>query len=212
MFEAPELLELRWVNISWVAARFAIVLWTAAIAMVAIRTARRIDDAVPDSVVAAVGDDMTIVVLVGVVLLAALFVASLVWSRTVAENTRRLRGRWPSMNRATRVWFYPTVWVALAALTFLRIKVTSDFNPLPAIAAIVFAIVLYCPYSMLHRVFKTLSACGPTERFERRTCSTSPGSGSFGGASRIGRIRSHPTTRASSMRWRGRLSHRPACS
>ena len=88
---------------------------------------------------------MTIVVLVGVVLLAALFAASVVWSRTVAENTRRLRGRWPSLNRATRVWFYPTVWVALAALTFLRIKVTSEFNPLPAIAAIVFAIVPVLP-------------------------------------------------------------------
>ncbi len=161
VFEAPELLALRWVNIAWIAARFAIVLWTAAIAMVAIRTARRIDDAAPDSAIAAVGDDMTIVVLVGVVLLAALFAASVVWSRTVAENTRRLRGRWPSLNRATRVWFYPTVWVALAALTFLRIKVTSEFNPLPAIAAIVFAIVLYCPFSMLHRIFKTLTRVRP---------------------------------------------------
>ena len=192
--------------------KFAVVLWTAAIAMVAIRTARRIDDATPESVIAAVGDDMTIVVLVGVVLLAAVFAASLAWSRTVAENTRRLRGRWPSMDRATRVWFYPTVWVALAALTFLRIKVTSEFNPLPAIAAIVFAIVLYCPFSMLHRIFKTLTrACGPTARFARRICSTSPGSGSSGGVSLIGRIRSHPTTKASSMRWRGRRSRRPAC-
>ena len=167
VFEAPELLELRWVNIAWITARFAIVLWTAAIAMVAIRTARRIDDAAPESVIAAVGDDMTIVVLVGVVLLAALFAASLAWSRTVAENTRRLRGRWPSMNRATRVWFYPTVWVALAALTFLRIKVTSEFNPLPAIAAIVFAIVLYCPFSMLHRVFKTLAPRAARRRDSR---------------------------------------------
>ena len=157
VFEVPELLALRWVSIAWIAARFAIVLWTAAIAAVAIRTANRIDGAAPDGAVAAVGDDMLIVVGVGVVLLAALFGASVLWSRTVAENTRRLRGRWPSLNRATRVWFYPTVWVALAALTFLRIDVTSEFNPLPAMAAIVFAIALYSPFSMLHRIFKTLT-------------------------------------------------------
>jgi hypothetical protein len=161
VFESPELLSLRIVNIAWIAARFAIVLWTSAIALVAIRTAKRIDTAASDDSIAAAGDDMTIVVLVGVVLLAALFVASVMWSRTIAENTRRLRGRWPSLNRATRVWFYPTVWVALAALTFLRIKDTGEFNPLPAIAAIVFAICLYCPYSMLHRVFKTLTRVRP---------------------------------------------------
>ena len=111
--------------------------------------------------IADVGDDMTIVVLVGVVLLVGLFVSSVLWSRTVAENTRRLRGRWPSLNRATRVWFYPAVWVALSALTFLRINVTGEFNPLPAIAAIVFAIGLYCPFAMLHRIFKTLTRVRP---------------------------------------------------
>ena len=143
-------------------------MWTAAIALVAIRTTKRIDDAASDRSIADVGDDMTIVVLVGVLLLVALFAASVLWSRTVAENTRRLRGRWPSLNRATRVWFYPTVWVALAALTFLRIDVTSEFDPLPAIAAIVFAITLYCPYSMLHRIFKTLTRLRPDGRDSRR--------------------------------------------
>jgi hypothetical protein len=161
VFEAPELLPLRLVNVAWIATRFAIVVWTAAIALVAIRTTRRIDGAASDRSIADVGDDMTIVVLVGVILLAALFGASVWWSRTVAENTRRLRGRWPSLNRATRVWFYPTVWVALAALTFLRINVTSEFDPLPAIAAIVFALTLYSPYSMLHRIFKTLTRVRP---------------------------------------------------
>ena len=48
VFEAPELLPLHWVNIAWIAARFAIVLWTAAIAVVAIRTASRIDDGASD--------------------------------------------------------------------------------------------------------------------------------------------------------------------
>ena len=122
VFEAPELMRLRLVNVAWIATRFAIVVWTVAIALVAIRTTRRIDGAASDRSIADVGDDMTVVVLVGVILLAALFGASVWWSRTVAENTRRLRGRWPSLNRATRVWFYPTVWVALAALTFLRIN------------------------------------------------------------------------------------------
>ncbi len=161
VFEVPELLPLRGVNIAWIAARVAIVLWTSAIALVAIRTTNRIDSGASFDAIATVGDDMTIVVLVGVVLLAALFAASVMWSRTVAENTRRLRGRWPSLNRATRVWFYPTVWVALAALTFLRVDVTGEFDPLPAIAAIVFAICLYCPFSMLHRIFKTLTRIRP---------------------------------------------------
>ncbi|HEX4983957.1 MAG TPA: hypothetical protein VFV63_19785, partial [Ilumatobacteraceae bacterium] len=161
VFEAPELLPLRLVNIAWIATRFAIVVWTAAIALVAIRTTRRIDGAASDRAIADVGDDMTAVVSVGVILLAALFGVSVWWSRTVAENTRRLRGRWPSLNRATRVWFYPAVWVALAALTFLRINVTSEFDPLPAIAAVVFALTLYSPYSMLHRIFKTLTRVRP---------------------------------------------------
>lgn len=161
VFEVPELLPLRFVNIAWIATRFAIVLWTASIALVAIRTANRIDGSASDGSIADVGDDMTRVVLVGVLLLAALFAASVWWSRTVAENTRRLRGRWPSLNRATRVWFYPTVWVALAALTFLRINVTGEFDPLPAIAAMVFALTLYSPYSMLHRIFKTLTRVRP---------------------------------------------------
>jgi len=161
VFEVPELLPLRGVNIAWIAARVAIVLWTSAIALVAIRTTNRIDNGASIDAIATVGDDMTIVVLVGVVLLAALFAASVMWSRTVAENTRRLRGRWPSLNRATRVWFYPAVWVALAALTFLRVEVTGEFDPLPAIAAIVFAICLYCPFSMLHRIFKTLTRIRP---------------------------------------------------
>ena len=161
LFEVPVLLPLRAVNIAWIAARFAIVLWTAAIAFVAVRTTNRIDGAASGRSIASAGDDMTIVVLVGVVLLAAAFAASVMWSRTVAENTRRLRGRWPSLNRATRVWFYPTVWVALAALTFLRVEVTGEFNPLPAIAAIVFALTLYSPFSMLHRIFKTLTRVRP---------------------------------------------------
>jgi hypothetical protein len=161
VFEVPELLPLRGVSIAWTAARFAIVVWTAAIAFVAIRTTNRIDAAAPDRSIAAVGDDMTIVVLVGLLLLAALFAASLLWSRVVAENTRRLRGRWPSLNRATRVWFYPTVWVALAALTFLRIDVTAEFDPLPAIAAIVFALTLLRPYAMIQRIFKTLTRVRP---------------------------------------------------
>ena len=45
VFEAPVLLPLRAVNVAWIAARFAIVLWTAAIAFVAIRTTNRIDGA-----------------------------------------------------------------------------------------------------------------------------------------------------------------------
>ena len=63
VFEAPELLPLRWVNIAWTASRFAVVLWTAAIAVVAIRTAHRIDCGASDQTIADVGDDMTIVVL-----------------------------------------------------------------------------------------------------------------------------------------------------
>ena len=198
VFEAPELLPLRWVNIAWTAARFAVVLWTVAIALVAIRTANRIDSGASDQAIADVGDDMTIVVLIGVVLLVGLFVSSVLWSRTVAENTRRLRGRWPSLNRATRVWFYPTVWVALSALTFLRIEVTGEFNPLPAIAAIVFAIGLYCPFSMLHRIFKTLT------RGASRRCD--PG----GLPPRPRRVRGHlvASHRLAGSDHRGRLGHR----
>ena len=150
------------VNIAWIAARFAIVLWTSAIALVAIRTTKRIDDAASDecdrrrrrrhddrgagrracssphcSRRACCGAGRSPRTPAGCVVAGRASIA-----RPASGSTRRSGWRWPrSRSCASR-----------SPASSIRCR-RSPRSCSPS--------CLYCPYSMLHRIFKTLTRVRP---------------------------------------------------
>ena len=96
----------------------------------------------------------------GVVGLVGL-VATAFWCVQFAENGRRLSARVSAPDAAGWTWALPVVWVALASITFLRIEVGGDFDPLPALAVFGLAVALAVPVSRLMKTFRGMTRRPP---------------------------------------------------
>lgn len=83
------------------------------------------------------------------------------WSAQLADNARRLRCRSATPRTISASWLAVVVWVALSCLTYLRIEVDGDLDPLPGVAAVGWAIVVAIAYGQLQGVFRGLSRTPP---------------------------------------------------
>jgi hypothetical protein len=92
----------------------------------------------------------------------AVGVAGLIfWSAQLADNARRLRCRSATPRTISASWLAVVVWVALSCLTYLRVEVDGDLDPLPGVAAVGWAIVMAVAYGQLQGVFRGLSRTPP---------------------------------------------------
>lgn len=87
--------------------------------------------------------------------------AMVFWTTMLAGNARRLRARTTSATAMGWSWLLPVAWVAISCLTYLRFQVDADFDPLPGVAAIGWAITLTVAYGRLQGVFRGLSRTPP---------------------------------------------------
>ncbi len=83
------------------------------------------------------------------------------WSFAFADNGHRLEARRARPTVHAWLWAAPVGWVVFSALTYLRIDVDGELDPLPGVAAVGFAIALSVPYARLQGLFKQLSRRPP---------------------------------------------------
>ncbi|MFW2332558.1 hypothetical protein [Ilumatobacter sp.] len=83
------------------------------------------------------------------------------WSVTVAGNARRLRTRTASAWAMGWSWMIPVGWVAVSSLTYLRIEVDAEIDPLPVVAGLGWMIAVTIPYGRLQGVCRGLSRRPP---------------------------------------------------
>lgn len=89
-------------------------------------------------------------------------VAGLVfWSVSLADNAERLKARTASPKSMGWMWALPVAWVAVSALTYLRVETDGDLNPLPGVAGLGLALALAVPYARLQGIFRKLSRRPP---------------------------------------------------
>ena len=85
-----------------------------------------------------------------------------VWSAMLAHNARRLGTRSASARWMAVTWALPALWVVVSAVTYLRVEVGGELDPLPGVAGVGFAILLAVPYARLQGVFRALSRRPPS--------------------------------------------------
>ena len=83
------------------------------------------------------------------------------WSAQLADNARRLRCRSATPRSMVVGWSAVVAWVVLSSSTFLRIEVEGELDPLPAVAAVGWIILLAVAYGQLQGVFRALSRTPP---------------------------------------------------
>lgn len=83
------------------------------------------------------------------------------WSARLAENARRLKTRSASARAMVWSWLLVVGYVALSCVTFLRVDVDGDLDPMPGVAAVGWLIVLAIAYGRLQGVFRGLSRTPP---------------------------------------------------
>lgn len=108
------------------------------------------------------GDVLWLVAPAAGVLVVVGLVAVALWSAHFAENGRRLRARVSAPDVAGWTWAIPALWVAFASSTFLRLEPGGDFDPLPVLAGIGFAIALAVPVSRTQRTFRGMTHRPPS--------------------------------------------------
>ena len=102
-----------------------------------------------------------VVVSAGVMALVGL--ATLVfWTASLAANARRLRTRSSSTAAITWSWIAVVAWVVVSCLTYLRVDIGGDFDPMPAVAAIGWVLTLAVAYGRLEGVYRSLSRRPPS--------------------------------------------------
>lgn len=93
---------------------------------------------------------------------AAVGVAGLTfWCAQLAANARRLRTRTATPRSMVWSWLAVVAWVGVSCLTYLRIEVDGDLDPLPGVAAVGWVIVMAVAYGRLQGVFRGLSRRPP---------------------------------------------------
>ena len=88
-------------------------------------------------------------------------VGLVVWSAQLADNARRLRCRCATPRAMIAGWSAVVAWVALSCSTYLRIDVDGDLDPLPAVAAMGWVVIVAVAYGQLQGVFRGLSRRPP---------------------------------------------------
>ena len=83
------------------------------------------------------------------------------WSVKLAGNAHRLKARAASPRSAGWSWAPLIVWVVGSSLTYLRIDVDAELDPLPGVAGVGLALSLAIPYARLQGVFGGLSRRPP---------------------------------------------------
>jgi len=79
------------------------------------------------------------------------------WSVVFAQNARLLHTRSTSAASMGWSWLVPVGWVAASAVTYLRVVVDGDLDPLPGVAGRGFALALSIPFGKIRRIFTGLS-------------------------------------------------------
>ena len=94
--------------------------------------------------------------------LTAVGLAGLVlWSVAVAATARTLRARAASARAMGWSWAIPVGWVVVSSLTYLRVEVDAEVDPLPGIAAVGWVVAMTIPYGRLQGIFRSLSRTPP---------------------------------------------------
>ena len=83
------------------------------------------------------------------------------WSAKLAENARRLKARSATPRAIVWSWLGVVGFVAFSCLTYLRVDVGGDLDPMPGVAAVGWLIVLAIAYGLLQGVFRGLSRTPP---------------------------------------------------
>lgn len=149
-YREPELLSLRTSGLAVLGARVALALWAVTLVVVAVLI--RFDDGEGSSSTATA----TLVGSVGWVLAAVAAGVGWHWTDRATQNAHLLEARFPSRRRCVSGWAWPLVWVALLTFTVLRLEPTELVDVRPAIAAVIFAVALWRPYSLVRRILKSL--------------------------------------------------------
>ena len=71
------------------------------------------------------------------------------WSMKLADNARRLKVRSATPRAIAWSWLLVAGFVAFSCLTYLRVNVDGDLDPMPGVAAVGWSIVLAIPYARL---------------------------------------------------------------
>lgn len=79
------------------------------------------------------------------------------WCHVRARNVHLLEAQQPTETRAIRAWLWPLVWVLIAMLTVRRFDPTEPIDVRPAIIAIGFVLAAWRPFSLIRRIFASLS-------------------------------------------------------
>ena len=79
------------------------------------------------------------------------------WSVVRTRNIHLLEGRVPTVGRSVRAWVWPPAWTLLATFTIVQLDPTEPVDIRPAIVVVVFALCAWRPFSLLRRIFTSLS-------------------------------------------------------
>lgn len=102
----------------------------------------------------------SVVVSAGV--LTAVGLATMVfWTAALAANARRLRARSSTPWATVGGWSLVVAWVAVSCVTYLRVDVGGDFDPLPAVAGLGWVLTMAVAYGRLQGVFRSLTRRPP---------------------------------------------------
>ena len=90
------------------------------------------------------------------------FAGLVFWTVTLADNAQRLKARAASPRSMGWSWSLVVVWVVISSVTYLRIDVDAEFDPLPGVAGLGFVLLLAIPYAKLQGVLRGLSRRPPS--------------------------------------------------
>lgn len=79
------------------------------------------------------------------------------WSVIRTRNIHLLEGRVPTVSRAIRAWIWPPAWAALATFTIVQLDPPEPVDFRPPIVVLLFALCAWRPFSLLRRIFTSLS-------------------------------------------------------
>ncbi len=150
-FVRPRLEPIGPVSTAMVVGRCLMVVGAVLVALAARRTADR----------AGSSDEFWAVTAAAGVFVVVGLMAQVVWIAALADSAHRLRVRGVSARGQVIVWSLVVIWIAIACLTYLRVEVDDDLNPLPALAIAGGALTLVVAYARMRTVFGGLSRTPP---------------------------------------------------
>lgn len=149
-YHAPPLHATRRSTITFVVASAVGGIWSIALAIILTargESSRRLDETAAWDILTWSG--LTIVV--------STAIAGAWWCDVRTRNLHLLEGRFPSRNRAIRAWLIPLAVVLLLYGTVLRTDPTEVVDIRPAIVVFCYALAVWRPYSLLRRLFRSMS-------------------------------------------------------